>query len=114
MPTWIDGKITAGNIITVVLVIIGFVWGYGNLNFAVEQLKIQRAEDSRIQLERSKQVETAIKDISDKRDALLDKLVTSMSTISERVIRVETKQDILLQQQQPAAAAAAAAAVRHR
>ena len=114
MPTWIEAKITVANIITMLLVVIGFIWGYGNLNFVVDQLKTARIEDARIQLERSKQMEIAIKDISDKRDLLLDRLVTGMSTLSERVIRVETKQDILLQQQQPVVAAAAAAAALPR
>lgn len=76
--------ITLPNLLTLVMAGAGCVWGYSALSAKVDQLEISRKEEKAVALT-----------LEAKRDAVLEQLNNNLHLLSERVIRVETKQDIL-------------------
>ena len=78
-------EITLSNVITLVTMVIMFIWGYGQLSYSVSELKAQRLEER-----------DYLRSVEVKRDAILSSLNDKLHALSERVIRVETKQDIII------------------
>lgn len=102
LPDWFDLRLTSGNLITIVAVVIGMVVGWARMeeNDRQQAEKIERleaADDRRAKdiqaLGDSLRVE--LREVKAKTDTILEKLVDRQQATTERVVRVETKVDVV-------------------
>lgn len=103
LPKWIDPKINITNLLTVGGLIVGVVIGWSEMRadnrhqddrLAIHDRKLDelKASIATVQVE----LRTDLKEVKDRSDTILEKLVDKQQLTTERVVRVETKVDEVL------------------
>jgi Sec-independent protein translocase protein TatA len=100
-PRWFKAEISLGNMISLALVLFGIIVGAVKLQAsdetqtkAIVEIKKKQEEDNKTLRE---EVRNELRELRNKSDTVLDRLVDRQQQTVERVVRVETKIDTLIE-----------------
>lgn len=103
VPSWLDLKVSLGNILTILAGIVGLAVGWTELRAdnrrQDQELQSLRAADGDMRVSLEKAASSLKSDLSEvkfRSDQILEKLVEKQQHTTERVVRVETKIDEVL------------------
>lgn len=102
VPSWLDLKLSLGNIVTIGTVLVGLAVGWTKVEERdkqqAEAIAALRAADAQRAAEIravGEGLRLELREVKAKTDTILEKLVDRQQATTERVVRVETKVDVV-------------------
>lgn len=101
-PGWLDLKLSLGNIVTIGTVLVGLSVGWARIEERdgqqAEEIAALKAADAQRAAEirsMGEALRVELREVKAKTDTILEKLVDRQQATTERVVRVETKVDVV-------------------